>query len=189
MWVLAGECRSLLLYGCLPQIPPTCHCNYFSISSLLDQNLLLSKEIKPVLSVTWTSAKSHPAPVRMHGKHSERGFSTKEARAILLGLLFRQSAVKRVNAVYKHKEESGLSRAGLSNGLGCLSFLHLSIFVVITPFFGLRWDRAFLAAGCVTAWAAVSPLTAWSQLESLDIAKINPNRHHSAWQALSWAGM
>lgn len=47
----------------------------------------------------------------------------------------------------------------------------------------------FLGMDCARAWAAVSLLTAWSRLESLDIAKINPNRHHWAWHAHSWAGI
>lgn len=99
MQLLAREYRPLLLYSGLPQIPPTCHCNYFSISSVLDQDLLLTKKNNLTDSVTCTSEKAHPALLWVHGQHSERAFNTEKAKTILLGLLFKESAAKPVNAV------------------------------------------------------------------------------------------
>lgn len=83
----------------LPQIPPICHCNYFSISSPFDQDLLSSKKSKLALSMTYASKKTHPALLWVHGKCSERVFNGKEGQAIHLGLLFGESAVKPVNGM------------------------------------------------------------------------------------------
>lgn len=78
----------------LPQITPICHHNYFSISSFLDQDLLLPSEIKSAQAVTWTSVKSHPALPWMH---LDRVCSPKGLKPLVL--LFRRSAVKHVSAV------------------------------------------------------------------------------------------
>lgn len=99
MWLLAGECRPLLLYNGHPQIPSICHCNYLIICFLLDQDLLLSKKTKLAIIVTCIPEKTHPALLWVYGKHSERVFSTKEAQAIHISLLFMESTVKLVNGV------------------------------------------------------------------------------------------
>lgn len=186
---MARECRPPLLHSRLPEIPPICHCNYFSISSPLHQDLLSSKKTK--LASLWPA---HQKRLTQHSsgcmENVQRGGSIlrKPKPSTLVyclgnlqwngSMVYKESRARFVQIVVIQRTGIPMPQLPLA-----VQFGGDNSFCVVSL---LR--LCFLVIDCVRAWAAVSLLTAWSQLESLAIAKIDPNRHHSAWHAHLWAG-
>lgn len=187
--VTAGKGMQPPLHSGLPHSPPICHCNYFSISSRLHQGILSSKKTKLAISMTCTSEKTHPAQLWIRGKHSERSFNSRKPKPPALVYCLENLQWNQLT-VYK-ESRARFAQIGLPSGLGC-PWLSL-------PRCPVRWWPGLLCGlpvatglsryGLRQSLGSSQPTDSLILLESLDRAKINPPRHHSAWHAHSWAGI